>query len=317
MKVSASKLAVVISLIVVFSIAVFLIIRRRSESVEFLTEHTKAIDMQPSVSPDGKTLAFVRFRELMLLDLSSRKLKKVKPDGLTGIAHPSWSPDGEKLAFSALHSKPFHDDDLSSGVHLIVMDLKTLKWECLTPGFDFNTRPSWSQDGKKLAFTKSSKGAASIYIYDFQRKEMKRVTSQWARSPAWSPDGKTIAFISGKGNSPDVWLMDADGRNLRPLFEDEKTDEDMPCWTPDGKFVVFTRQIALAAGPQRRDLWAVRVSDGKAFQLTECQKGWWAIAPCVSHHGKTVVFALRRSDHSVICRIFVDWNEIKPQKLRQ
>lgn len=314
MGVSVGRLAVIIGLAVVFSIAVFLSVRRQGKPVEFLTEHTEFIDMQPSFSPDGKSLVFVRFKELVLLDLSSRRLKKVKPDGLTGIAHPSWSPDGKKLAFSASHSKPFHErGDL--GVHLIVMDLNTLKWECLTPDFDFNTRPSWSPDGRKLVFTKSSRGAASLCVYDFQRKELKRITSQWGRSPAWSPDGKTIAFISGKGKSPDVWLMDADGRNLRPIFEDESTDEDMPCWTPDGKFVVFTRQIALAAEPRRRDLWAVRVSDKKAFQLTECQEGWWVITPCVSPDGKTVVFALRRGDHSVICRIFVNWDEIKAQKL--
>ncbi|MFN3420620.1 MAG: hypothetical protein ACK40X_02690 [Armatimonadota bacterium] len=314
MGVSVSRSAIVLSLAVVFSIVIFLSIRRQREQVEFLTEHTEFIDMQPSVSPDGKNLAFVRFKELMLLDLSSRRIKEVKPDGLTGIAHPSWSPDGKRLAFSALHSKPFHEGgDL--GVHLIVMNLETLKWECLTPGFDFNTRPSWSPDGRKLVFTKSSKGAAFLCIYDFQRKELKRITSQWGRSPAWSPDGRTIVFISGKGKSPDVWLMDADGRNLRPLFEDESTDEDMPCWTPDGKFVVFTRQVALAAGPQRRDLWAIRVSDKKVFQLTDCQKDWWAIAPCVSPDGKAVVFALRRGDHSVICRISVNWNEIKAKRL--
>ncbi|MCS7191678.1 MAG: hypothetical protein NZ937_01680 [Armatimonadetes bacterium] len=310
---SMSRLAAILVLVFVFGVALFWSIRLQRKPVEFLTEHTEAVDMQPSISPDSKTLAFIRFKELMLLDLSSRQIRKVKPEGLGMIAYPSWSPDGKKLAFSAIHSKPFHKSNL--GMHLIVMDLKSHKWECLTPDFDYNIRPSWSPDGKKLVFAKSSKGTVFLCIYDFQSKQLKRINSQWGRSPAWSPDGKTIAFISGRKGNPDVWLMDADGRNLRPIFEDEGTDEDMPCWTPDGKFLIFTRQTSLAKGPEQRDLWVVRVSDKKAFQLTECQKDWWAISPCVSNDSKSVIFALRRSDHSVICRIFVDWNEIKVQKL--
>jgi hypothetical protein len=91
------------------------------------------------------------------------------------------------------------------------------------------------------------------------------------------------------------------------LFTDERTDEDMPCWTPDSQFVVFTRQMALATHPNRRDLWAVRVSDGKAFALTQCSPDRWAMAPCVTRDGAAVVFALRRHDHSVLCRLTVNW----------
>lgn len=313
MKLSVGKLAISISVAVAFAVIAFLNLRLKGRSVEFLTEHTDAVDMQPSFSPDGKTLAFVRFKELVLLDLSTRSVKKVRTKGLFGIAHPAWSPDGKKLAFSAFHSRSYRND--GGGAHLIVMDLKTLEWKCLTPGSDFNTRPSWSPDGKKLAFTKLSMQGASICVYDFQRKQLQKLGLQWGRSPSWSPDGKTIAFISSRTKSPDVWLIDANGQNLRPLFEDERTDEDMPCWTVDGKFVVFSRQNALASGPKKRDLWAVKLADKTAFQLTECPQNWWAMTPSASPDGKSLVFALRRSDHSVICRIFVDWNKIKPQRL--
>jgi hypothetical protein len=65
----------------------------RTGEVEFLTNERDTIDMQPSASPDGKTIAFVRFRALMLLDLPSRQLKPLTVPNLTGIAHPAWSPD--------------------------------------------------------------------------------------------------------------------------------------------------------------------------------------------------------------------------------
>lgn len=288
----------------------------REGGVEFLTNENDTIDMQPAVSPDGKTIAFVRFRRLMLLDLVSRQIKPLAVPELTGFAHPSWSPDGKRLAFSAIHTR--HRPGEQGSVHLIVLDMTLGRWECLTPNsLDFsNTRPTWSPDGTKIAFTRSGRGTAVLCVYDFRHKRLRQLGTRWGRSPAWSPDGKTIAFISGDRHSPDVWLMNANGTNPRPLFSDEHTDEDMPCWTPDGKFVVFTRQQALVTRPERRDLWAVRVADGKAFRLTNCPSGWWAMAPCVTPDGKALIFALRRRDHSVLCRLLMNWEDLRSVSLR-
>ncbi|MEX0719125.1 MAG: hypothetical protein WD059_00570 [Balneolaceae bacterium] len=115
---------------------------------------------------------------------------------------PSWSPDGEQVVFvTTLKSS-------SAGGSLYLMDadgsnVRPLKERprshIVTPG----SNPTWSPDGKKIAFdwcTNCELGGrnSEIFFYDFEADTVLQVTDHPARDfhPAWSPDGELLAFVS-------------------------------------------------------------------------------------------------------------------------
>ena len=96
--------------------------------------------------------------------------------------------------------------------------------------------PSWSPDGKYIAFTSTGRqntagGHWRIYVMDADGGNKRRLSNgavdDW--DPSWSPDGKRIAFVSSRdGRGHDIYVMDADGKNQST--DDLSRDTD-PSWT--------------------------------------------------------------------------------------
>ena len=108
--------------------------------------------------------------------------------------------------------------------------------------------PSWSPDGKRIAFVSSevwdiATGNWQIYVMDADGKNQKNLSNndfdEWG--PSWSPDGKWIAFVSDRSGhahrripgwfTSEIYVMDADGGNPRNITNHLEDDED-PAWYP-------------------------------------------------------------------------------------
>jgi TolB protein len=113
--------------------------------------------------------------------------------------------------------------------------------------------PSWSLDGRRIAFARNSGGRdewgrefRDIYVMDADGSTAMQVThTGYARQPAWSPDGRKIAFASyctdGQGLQGCILVTgaDADGSSLvRRGFD--RGVHDSPAWSPDGSRIAFT-----------------------------------------------------------------------------
>jgi Tol biopolymer transport system component len=85
-----------------------------------------------------------------------------------------------------------------------------------TQGPSWDSDPSWSPDGRQIAYTSSGANAPQgIYVMKADGSGKRRLTSGRGAdtSPSWSPDGKQIVFVcAGFNELSDVCVVGADGR---------------------------------------------------------------------------------------------------------
>lgn len=117
----------------------------------------------------------------------------------------------------------------------------------VTANQSMNLAPSWSPDGRTLAYTSWVMGFVDIYvanIYDV-RPPFRPAAGNWDKQdqlPAWSPDGTKLAFSSDRDGGWDIYIVNADGTNLHNITNSrrEAVINSAPCWSPSGTQIAFT-----------------------------------------------------------------------------
>jgi Tol biopolymer transport system component len=217
-----------------------------------LTDEPDAFDGDPSWSPDGTKIAFVSDRDavsdgdddindiiffdiyVMNADDGSGQTRLTDNDGFDG--HPSWSPDGTKIAFSSERD----GTEESRNYEIYVMNLDGSGQTRLTDEPDADDfQPSWSPDGTKIAFVRDS----DIYVMNANDGSgQTRLTDEPDASnffPSWSPDGTKIAFSSERDGNSDIYVMNADDGSGQTRLTDNDGFDGHPSWSPDGTKIAF------------------------------------------------------------------------------
>ena len=219
------------------------------------------IDTQPSWSPDGKRIAFASDRdehfdmpgglpncEIYVMDADGNNQRNLT-NNPNDDSSPSWSPDGKRIAFAS--DRDGNRDGNRQNHEIYVMDDDGNNQQRLTDNNFFDIAPSWSPDGKRIAFMSRRDGhfigegglTYEIYVMDADGGNEQRLTEnrKSASSPSWSPDGKQIAFSSdrkGDDVNYEIYVMDANGNNQQRLTNN-RVDDTSPSWSPDGERIAF------------------------------------------------------------------------------
>lgn len=146
---------------------------------------------------------------------------------------PCYSPDGKSIGFLSYRGANIPrlftmDSDGKDATNL------SDERACLMCG-----RPSWSPDGKVIAFGIEANGATEIHVIRADGTGLKALTKfgRCAAWPSWSPDGKQIAFVLCEwppsiGDKHALWVMDADGKNQQEILKMSNPHLAYPAWRP-------------------------------------------------------------------------------------
>jgi Tol biopolymer transport system component len=149
---------------------------------------------------------------------------------------PTWSPDGNWIAFSSDRVDP------ENGVYRAIfkIDLRTRQVVQLTDGAHDDRWPTWSPDGTRIAFMRRSPGLTKndIFVMNADGSNVQNITDYpyGNEFPAWSRDGEWIAFTSERNwGGRDLWLVRPDGSNPHIVIRTDFQEELYPTWAPDGR----------------------------------------------------------------------------------
>lgn len=203
--------------------------------------------------------------------------------------------------------------------------------------------PSWSPDGRRLAYVSFESKRSAIYLQDVASGARERVTDFPGinGAPSWSPDGQRLALTLSKDGNPEIYVLYLTSKRFNRLTNNLAIDTE-PSWAPDGQSLLFTsdrggspqiyrmwldsgrvqrvtfegsynasgsfsadgKRIAMVHGDGRRFHIAVQDVDSGALQvLTDTTMDE---SPSFAPNGSMVIYATQRSGGGVLAATSVD-----------
>ncbi len=235
----------------------------------------------PSWSPDGSAVAYSEYRDavwtLFIQRLASGSRVRVPTTSAGNSISPgTFSPDGHQMAFAFFGPEsPTEDIEVADIVQLCCAHRLTTWGERKLAN---SSNPTYSPDGRRIAFMSDRPGAEQIYVMDADGSEQQQLvtpdiqpngTANASYNPEWSPDGTQIAFsrdVSDGGRQVFTYTI----ANEQVVQRTSVGKNEDPSWAPDSRHLVIK-----SGRTGREQLWVLDLVSGVTRQIPTPGTGRW------------------------------------------
>ena len=260
-------------------------------------------DFFPTVSPDGRTLAFVRgseqfARDIYVMSLPSGPIQRITRGRLAMSL--AWTEDSASIVFSS-----------SRNGALSLWRVKATGGDPqrLAAVGDDAYAPAIAKHGHRLIYSHGS-AMWGIFAIDLADKSAAPAviltSSEQDAAPHISPAGDHIIFQSWRSGSREIWAAQVDGSNPVQLTDNPGQSAGDPSWSPDGELIALDARLDSFA-----HIYVINASGGKPRAVTSgsCND----VAPSWSPDGQYLYFGSNRSGSWQIWRVPVDDSHVPQQ----
>jgi Tol biopolymer transport system component len=202
-------------------------------------------DVFPALSRDGKLVITEKNLDssIAIMDPDGSNRKRIfeskgaglEPSmvmkGLAGAFAPTWSPDGQWVAFGL---GQWFQARRTGTAKIMRVRRDGTGLESLTDGTVHSGFPSYSADGKQIVYRVFGENIAGLKILNLEDRTTRVLTTEYDNLPGWSPDGSLIVFTRRvDAVNFDIFTIRPDGSDLQRLTTNRANDGHA-VWTADG-----------------------------------------------------------------------------------
>jgi Tol biopolymer transport system component len=271
------------------------------------------LNVGPELSPDGSKVIYFSEKDLFSVDLFLADAKT--GEVIRKITNTATSAHYESLAFltSAGAWDPqgnrFVVPGLAKGEPILtIVDVNNgrTEREIRLPEVHEVVNPTWSPDGKQIAFSALIGGFNDLFVYDLEKSALRRLTTDpFAEvDPAWAPDGRRLVFSTDrfttnlevvKSGALKLALLDVDSGTVTQLGGFDNAKNIGAQWAADGQSIFFVSDRQGIS-----NIYRIWTSGNRTTQLTNMltgASGITSLSPAMSAAGGRLVFSAYEEDN--------------------